>query len=211
MAKRLLLTEGEDDLHVVQNLCLARGIVLPVKDDTEYRSVAAEGLPDLLTLARNLILNEADLAFLAIVADADDDPLAVWRHLSTVLTKTGFTNLPATLDPNGTILSRDDGFKVISVGVWLMPDNIGSGMLESFLQQMISDAHTLVQSVDRFLETIPYPFRRYPNAKARVRGYLSVQEFPGLPPGKAISANYFDASVATVDPFLAWIRRSLGV
>ncbi len=28
MAKRILLTEGEDDKHVVQNLCLARGIVL---------------------------------------------------------------------------------------------------------------------------------------------------------------------------------------
>ena len=65
--------------------------------------------------------------------DADDQPARRWDLVSQLCRKI-IPDFPQELPPDGLIHPAPSGLRV---GVWIMPDNGGVGMLETFLAQMI--------------------------------------------------------------------------
>ncbi len=217
MGKRILLVEGNDDLHVMMNLFEVRRIPdafrvkLPDPDEKDNRKGGVEKLLDSLPRW----LRSADLEQLGVVVDADDDPAARWQSLRDRLVRAGVDNVPQTCSEGGTIvelLLPPEPRKLIRFGAWIMPNNRSKGMLEDFVAGLIHD-DDMLPIVDSFLSSIPEEKRRFKEVhrtKARIHTWLAVGERPGRPMGQAIKADSrLNANHRTVEPFLAWIRRVL--
>ena len=92
----------------------------------------------------------------------------------------------------------------------MMPDNRMKGILETFLTSMIPKPNALFDHVEASVAAIPDSERRFSPArepKAIIHTWLAWQEEPGMPPGKAITAHYLDASVEEVDCLVSWLNR----
>ncbi len=127
-----LLVEGSDDKHVFRHLLDHYHIPQQFKIKDEHFEIKDhEGIDNLLnlkTLRTYLKIVDEPRRF-GIVVDADTDLAARWQTLSDILKNSGYSIIPITPKPEGTIL-REDGRPV--VGIWLMPDNKVPGMLEDF-------------------------------------------------------------------------------
>jgi hypothetical protein len=199
MGSRILLVEGQDDLHVLSALFAAHQV------PQTFTLVKTEGITPLLE-AVPVRLKTSDLERLGVVLDADEDIQARWAQLRGQLLAAGCEDVPEQPTPGGTLLRVKDGPKV---GAWLMPDNRVPGILEDFLAFLIPEQDRLLPRVRSFLESIPEEDRRCPPPrlpKAQIHAWLAVQEQPGKPLGQAITARYLDAHRGTVAPFLAWVR-----
>ncbi len=235
MGIRVLLVEGDDDQHVIWNLRDARrlsrefyvarpGDVLNtdrpgmVRRPQDASADEASGGDTRLLESIPARLDTSDLERLAIVIDADDKgPKRRWDSIRDRLVSEGYEAdlLPRNADPTGVILDLPSrrGRKPIRLGVWIMPDNQSTGMLEDFVANMIREDDEVLPYVDDFLAAIPEDRRRYRKvheSKARLHTWLAVSERPGRPMGQAIKAeSHLDANHASVEPFLKWIRRAL--
>src|ERR1043166_4519017 len=166
MARRLLLVEGSDDVHVVKHLCNAHGIPI----DFEFSDVHDGGVERLLSQIP-IRLKESEIENLGIIIDADEDAAGRWAALRGRLLGAGYENIPDAPEPAGTIINLDDGFRTIRFGAWIMPDNRLPGMLEHFLGFLVPQGDRILPYVDSFLASIPAehrPFREAHLAKARI-------------------------------------------
>lgn len=216
MDNRILLVEGNDDLHVMTNLFEVRRVPdkfcvkLPDPNQKENERGGVEKLLD--SLPRWLLTT--DLERLAVVVDADDDPAARWQSLRDRLVRAGIDNVPKECSEDGTVvklLLPPEPRKPIQFGVWIMPDNRSKGMLEDFVFGLIHEDDDMLPIVDNFLGSIPdkkQRFKEVHRTKARVHTWLAVSEKPGRPMGQAIQADSrLNANHPTVEPFLDWIQR----
>ena len=108
-----------------------------------------------------------------------------------------------TLDPPaGTYLPR--------LGVWIMPNNQTSGILEDFLRFLVPQPNVLFDHAKVSVAAIPEGERRFKQLdepKAVIHTWLAWQEEPGRPFGKAITARFLDPDVPEVDVLVAWLKR----
>lgn len=202
MGLRVLLVEGQDDLHVLWALFQAHSV------PETFSVVKADGIEPLLESVP-VRLKASNLERFGVVLDADEDSQARWEQLRGRLILSGCKEFPEAPKPGGTVVQMEDGPRV---GAWLMPDNKLPGMLESFLAFLVPGPDKLLPRIDRFLDSIPMEDRRCPTArlpKARIHAWLAIQEEPGKPLGQAITAKYLDARQEVVVPFLDWIRALL--
>lgn len=219
MGKRILLVEGNDDRHVMWNLFGVRNIAecfsveCPKADSADTEN---GGIEDLLK-SIPYWLASSDLERLAIVVDADTAGSgARWKAIRHRLENAGYGGLPADLPSDGAVLElslEPHTPRSVQVGIWIMPDNQSDGMLEDFVANMIHEDDEMLPHVNDFLASIPREHRRFNFAhqpKARLHSWLAVSERPGRPMGQAIKAeSHLDANHASVEPFLAWIRKAL--
>ncbi len=202
MGRRVLLVEGSDDQHVLWALFEAHNV------PQAFKAEKAGGVEQLLE-AIPVWLKASDLERFGVVLDADEDIRPRWEQVRSRITAAGCPDVPTDPRPGGTVLQIPDGPKV---GVWLMPDNKVPGMLENFVAFLVPQDDQLLPCVDGFLDGIPLPVRRCPDArrpKARIHIWLALQEEPGKPLGQAITARYLNAHADVVAPFLAWVRAVL--
>ncbi len=121
-------------------------------------------------------LKTPNLQSLGIIVDADDQRDARWASISQRCQGV-IADFPKKLPPEGLIHVTPTGFRV---GVWIMPDNQSTGMLETFLSEMVpSDQNPL------------WTFAR--NARAEAKGH---------------GASNIDAhrDKADIHTFLAWVN-----
>ncbi len=192
-----LLVEGNDDIHVVANLCKAHGI-----PDT-FDIIEQKGIENLLD-ALPVTLKSDELEILGVLVDADMDLQARWQSLCKILAKAGYTT-PKQPMPEGVILYAEER---PTVGIWLMPDNHLPGMLENFVAELIPAGDALLPYVQKCVQGLPE--QRFPSAqcaKAEIHTWLAWQGEPGKPMGQAITARYLDANAAKAGKFIAWLRR----
>jgi hypothetical protein len=217
MGKRVLLVEGKDDEHVVRHLCKARGIdvrfnIEQVKGDPETdRGRQGEGIEYLLDQVP-VRLRESDLERLAVLVDADTSAQSRWRQLRDRLRKAGHENVPDEPAEGGTIMELTVAPETVRVGIWIMPNNVLPGMLEDFAVWLVPEDDKMMPHVERFLGDIPREDRPFTDAnlpKARIHSYLAVQKEPGRPLGLAVTARYLDAGKDVLEPFLAWLTKTL--
>lgn len=195
-AGNLLLVEGNDDEHVIGNLC-ERGSVPRM-----FRIEQKIGVDELLRSIR-AHLQEPGLRVLGIVADANTDPDGRWQSISGQIARAG-VDAPAAPDPNGTVIEGE-----VRVGVWLMPDNRAPGELEDFIRSMIPLEDPVWPRAEQYIDGIPQEHRRFKAPKttrAKVHAWLAAQERP-RPMGQAISAGDLDVTQATARTFLTWLER----
>lgn len=202
MANRLIC-EGQDDQHVIKNLMYNHGLA---EGDVDYK--AKDGIERLLdTLEEEIKATDAER--LGIVIDADLDLSKRWAQLVTILTRCGYTDIPIAPEPNGTILENGEGQRC---GIWLMPDNRLTGILEDFVAALIDEEDDLWPKADTDVEAIPEERRRYKKAfhsKAKIHTWLAWQEQPGTRMGACFKKKYLDPERPQAMAFARWMQRLL--
>ncbi len=219
MGKRVLLVEGNDDLHVVSNLFEVRGVpeVFRVEIPKANGNAGENGGLDGLLESIPYWLASTELECLAVVVDANDKgPEARWEAIRSRLVKAGHEETPEKHDTKGIVfhLSLREGTpRSVRFGAWVMPDNRSNGMLEDFVAGLVREDDEMLPLVDGFLDSIPTEQRRFSaqhHPKARVHAWLAIGERPGRPMGQAIRADArLDANDPAVQPFLDWVQSAL--
>jgi hypothetical protein len=201
---RILLVEGSDDFHVVCAICEKFHIheTFGIEELNGVEAVIADIPVRLGTLQ---FQNES--VVIGVIVDADASLPSRWQALQDVFLKRGHA-LPEQPDPNGTIIDSHDG---VRIGVWLMPNNQTSGMLEDFIRFLIPSEDKLLPIVDESLKTLKAKdvqlFKDIHVAKARVHTWLAWQEDPGTPLGLAITKTYLDPSRPEGQAFVQWLKN----
>lgn len=206
----ILLVEGKDDFHVVVHLCQAYnlkntfeviGPKVSIDDDGGFQVILDEQLP--------LQIKAPDMQAIGIVVDADTDIKARWAALLDRLQKSGYKNLPEIPDINGQIITTTGKPKI---GIWIMPNNEITGMLEDFVIDLIPANDPLRPMIDEHLQQVEAKgLNRYNktlhHSKAFIHAWLACQESPGRPMGQAITCKYLDPEQPLAAKFTAWLKE----
>jgi hypothetical protein len=199
---RVLLVEGRDEIHVCQHLL--RAYAIPECCTLEKQ----EGVNELL-VALPIYLENTVYQRVGMIVDADESIARRWQSVRNTLISLGYLQVPAEPDPDGTIVTAPDEGRPVA-GVWIMPDNQASGMLEDFIRFLVPGGDPLLQHAVSCVEGIPAVFRRFPEvrrSKAVIHTWLAWQEEPGAPLGLSITKKYLDAGREHGQRFAAWYRR----
>ena len=200
--ERVLLVEGREDREVVFHLCNHHGL----DNRNLFEVIAKEGYEQLRDDLR-VRSRVPGLQVIGAVIDADMDIADRWRSIRDVLESSGYTNLPAAPEAQGTIIAAQGNLP--RMGIWVMPDNRLSGMLEDFIQRLVRQDDSLVPHVQTALDGIPEMDRRFKpsyHTKALIHTWLAWQEEPGTPLGQAVTKHYLDGNHEIAQQFLTWMR-----
>jgi hypothetical protein len=203
--KNLLLVEGNDDFHVVLAIQGQRSIRILDKKD-----IVSKGGIDELIESFPVHLKGSDIRALGAIVDADTDLNNRWLSLRNRLTEAGYENVPATPDIKGTVVAPPASSILPRVGIWLMPDNAATGILEDFLRYLVPENDVLFSHVEASVNSIPETERRFSalaKPKALIHTWLALQEEPGRPLGQSITAQFLNHDVPQVDLFVAWLQK----
>ena len=136
-----LFVEGHDEQLVIPQLIERLGIPWGEKNQPENWPATIKAFDGVEALLRpgviSTALNYPNLKALGVIVDADADAASRWQRVrAEVVAK--LPGLPAELPPEGVVHGYDDeGPK--RFGVWIMPDNSSTGMLETFLALFVTD------------------------------------------------------------------------
>lgn len=206
----LLLVEGVNDLNFLCQLFVKRGIYEYDKQEGQFipKRFASSEKGSYSELKSGLVeeLKDEYLETIGLIVDADEEIQERWEDLTKQLNKLGYSNIPAQPDPQGCIV---EGQK--RLGIWLMPDNTISGILEHFIAWMVHDKdnNPLWRHVEDSIKTLPDPprFASKDLAKAKIATWLAWQKEPGQPISYAIFKEYVNPDSQSADPFIAWIKK----
>jgi len=214
-AKQELLVEGADDVFVFVALFEEYGIPLAKRMTPQEGKISISdggGVDNIKKQVRVLLKQQDDdfvLQQLGIIIDADLNIDARWQSLRDILLQSGYTTIPNTPDPDGTIIEQIGRPRI---GIWLMPDNRLPGMLEDFVRFLIAPNDKLRDLAIHTVDAIPTAERLFSNTqKAYIHTWLAWQKEPGKPIGQAISLRFLDAQVSEVQILIKWIKRLFDV
>ena len=208
--ERVLLVEGQDDLHVVRQIC-ERNPTMPEFD------ILPQGGKDRLLRAIGPETNAEGRRAVGILMDADDDLDAQWQAIVNRLRQRDQryehfnpSDLPAYPVATGTIIETAGAIPDASlrIGIWLMPDNRSTGELEDFVANMIPAADPVWPRAEAYIEGIPQADRKFTTGKiqrAKVHAWLAAREAP-RPMGLAVKAGDLDTNAANSTVFVDWMR-----
>jgi hypothetical protein len=194
----LLLVEGPDDEHVLYALAVAHAL-------PQTFAVKPLGGVDKLFDDLRVRLKARNERRLAIVLDADENLTTRWQAIWQRVEEAFPGRFPVEPVAEGTVVALDAD---LTFGVWVMPDNLLPGTLETFLAFLVPPGDALLPQVDALLGSLGAD-QRFPDVrrpKARLHAWLALQNEPGKPLGQAITARYLDASCAGAQTFVAWLR-----
>ncbi len=215
-----ILTEGSD-LHIVLQVCLKNGLVkLPVgysnrKDFEENFAIKSKrnqplGKEELLIVLADT-LQSSDLLTLGIVLDADKSARSTWQSVSDVLQKAGYVDLPATPNPEGTIIESTNP-DLPKVGIWIMPDNHKAGEIEDFFLQLIDNEDFRLKharkSVGELIDQKPDLLDHSNRSKAEAHTWLAWQAEPGRSMGVALKSNWANAGHPLAARLAEWFSKT---
>ena len=197
-----LRVEGKDDRHVI--LALRDRHSLP----KDFDVVDCGGI-DNLEKRIPLLFKVSGIEAVGIIVDADENLPARWSTLRSRLSTAGF-EMPDSLPQAGLVVENG----LHKAGVWIMPDNSSSGMLEDFASFLIPKEDALLPVVHATLGSIEQQqLNRYAlvhKSKAVIHTWLAWQETPGTPIGLSITKKYLMATDAACLAFVEWIKRLFG-
>lgn len=229
-AGQVILVEGIGDLHAVAGFF--HSLKLTSLYDGKYKGsplrlvwcennsrlniVSADSVQKVNRTLKTLHVLEndgiSDCKVLALIVDADESLENRWRSVQSTLQAIGHEP-PDAPKPCGTVLVCDSA-RIPRVGVWIMPDNQRSGMLETFLgmcvpqggenpiwQRALAQTDAVHAEIDE-----PSRFKDVHLDKARIHSYLAWNDPPGVPLGQAILKNILDSRSEHAGIFLQWIR-----
>lgn len=219
----VMLVEGPDDwnvlFHLIQHHYPADQLIVTRQGDYRPRQEdAPTGIKHILfdvvqgdSLFRpkslSAKLKASGLERIGIIVDADTDLQSRWLKLCDALAHFGYTALPVSPAPGGTIIEQTD-YPI--VGIWVMPDNRLPGTLEDFVGFLRPADDTLWARAGEAVAQIPAQERLFkPQAavKAHIHTWLAWQEEPGTAMGQAISKRYLDATSSYALLLVDWLRR----
>jgi len=195
----ILLVEGNNDKAVLGSVFkrykLQEKFEIEVKDNVEN---ILKSIP---------VYVKTDLKTIGIVVDADLNIESRWEALISKLKALDY-DVPSDLNPNGTIIPNEE---LPVIGIWIMPDNKSTGMLEDFVSHLVPDKDELMPFVDETLIKLEDKgLNKYKNihkSKAKIHTWLAWQETPGTPMGSAITKRYLDTDDEMSYKFVKWITN----
>ena len=197
---KVLLVEGLDDQHVIWALLVARDI------PETFRVEQKNGIDNLLKVLP-IQLKGSAINSVGVVVDADLDIASRWRSLQSILSSAGYSLIPTAPDVGGTIVSE---VGLPTVGIWLMPDNVLSGMLEDFVGKLVPEGDVCFAHAQKITENLPSEVKQYQpghSAKACIHTWLAWQSDPGTPMGLAVTKKYLNATAPSATSFVDWLGR----
>lgn len=203
---KVLLVEGPDDQEVVTQFCASRGI----SHLGHFDVVQCGGYAPLRVRVGSEL--KADRETIGILVDADDVRENRWRSLRDVLLKhysqrEPRQSVPEQLASDGLIVESKAWWQK-RCGVWVMPDNTQSGMLEDFLLAQIPEDDALLDHATRAVAELPE--RRFSDKhhiKAKIHTWLAWQKEPGTPLRLAFKRRCFKTDNALAQRFHDWLVR----
>lgn len=208
---RVLLVEGQDDFHVVRQIC-ERNPIMPNFD------ILPQGGKDRLLKAIGPELNAEGRKAVGILMDADDDLDAQWQAIVNRLLQRArmydhfsLSDLPAHPVATGAIIESTGMISdaPLRIGIWLMPDNRSTGELEDFVGSMIPAADPVWPRSQDYIDGIPHDDRKFSPGKtqrAKVHAWLAARETP-RPMGLSIRAGDLDTNASNTTTFVNWLRE----
>ncbi len=195
-----LLVEGDDDMQVMYHLLKHHNL------HEQLKIKKKDGINILLADLKTE-LKGSGVQRLGIIVDANTDIQNRWQSLRNRLIESGYGIIPTTPQAEGTIIQQDER---PTVGIWLMPTNTVSGMLEDFVSFLVPQGDILWPIAGTVLQQVITQDCRFPptqKSKAHIHTWLAWQEEPGKPMGQAITKRYLDAAAPDGQRFIQWIRK----
>lgn len=216
MGRSELLVEGNDDqTFFSSHLNLISIANVNIRAPKSLDATTGDGWPNLVKnlpiLLQQIIAGDVDK--FGIVLDADYPPAnnggfaKRFQLVSEELTKVGYM-IPSRPNYNlGEIFLHPNGLP--SVGLWIMPDHQNDGMLEGFIESMVSDATqiNLLRHAEQSINTLPTTLfnKTLHLTKAKVSTWRAWQKRPGIPLNKALQDGILDRSKAV--NFENWLSQ----
>jgi hypothetical protein len=195
---KVLLVEGKNDQHVVWAFCAHQNLpeTFFVKD--------CKGIDDLIKVLPVYLKGPYDTV--GVLVDADQNLESRWQSIQHA-SSTIFPDFPPTLPKNGLVHHNAEGKQI---GVWVMPNNELTGMLEDFLALLVPDGDVLLNRVEEFLVRIEEEelnrYRDVHRIKAKIHTWLSLQENPEVTLGQSITNHYLSLDTPIAVVFEKWLR-----
>ena len=193
---RILLVEGQDEVHVVRHIRESSGLI------PNFATGAKGGIDKLLSSIPLEIRVEGRTA-IGIVVDANDNLQSRWQAVAGRLREADIEP-PAGPASHGTIIDSRP-----LVGIWLMPDNQSPGELEDFIADMIPSGDPVWPLSEDYIEGIPVEHRKFKEGKilrAKVHAWLATRRRP-LQMGTAIEAGDLNIGTENCERFVGWLRE----
>lgn len=148
-------------------------------------------------------IKEASTRILGVMFDADTNPKGRYSRARDRCLSL-FPDLPEELPAEGLIAEHDEK----RLGIWIMPDNVSEGSLETFLRYLVPDASAEVwrHAVDSVRQATQKgaPCRDCHYDKADLYTWLAWQDPPGYSPGMALTKKILDPHGQTAAAFVKW-------
>jgi hypothetical protein len=198
---KVLLVEGDNDCHVVMALCVAHQVpqVFGI-----YQCGSDAGV---LKRLNALIVRPNPPQTIGVMLDADNPSLTGrWDSVKSKLKHYSYV-FPQAPALEGTVI--ESLAEEPKLGVWLMPNNQVSGMLEDFCAELaepasLSFARDCVEQASiKDLST----FKMVHLSKSVIHTYLAWQDEPGSPLGRAITRQRLRPQTEVAVRFTNWLTR----
>ena len=97
----------------------------------------------------------------------------------------------------------------MSVGVWIIPNNVLTGALEAFLRLLVPDTDQNWSYAETCVAGIPQKPKTSQNwiNKATLHTWLAWQVYPGKEPEQAFIRHYLDPKAETAQALMDWLER----
>lgn len=191
---KLLLVEGQDDLHVFRALLSQIGDM----PDIEVRQYG--GKDNLGPFLRTLVAMSSfsRVRSVGVFRDADQDRDQAFRSVAGALQG---ANLPTPNRPLEAIGVRPQ------VIVEIIPPDGSKGEIEDVLLASV-DGDPAFSCVDEFIQCLDARMGALPKklSKARLHTFLASREVPDLLPGEAMWAGYFPWNSEAFVPIIRALR-----
>jgi hypothetical protein len=202
----VLVVEGKDELRVLPELLELAGISWP-KGAEPVRIEEQDGISNIL--ADGFIettLKASGVKAVGIVVDANGDPMSRWNQVRDRLAAS-YPAFPSDLPVSGVVHVMAEKPRV---GVWMMPDNVLAGMLETLLLALRAGdpvLHDHARDATHQARVLGAPFRENHREKAELHAWLAWQDPPGRQLHDAVRALALPPAPPVTDAFVAWFRQ----
>lgn len=199
-----LLLEGKDDLFVTAEICEKAGI------KHTFDLIDCDGVDNIPGFLEQYCVQKRrpDVSTLGVVLDADAFLKERWQSIKTQFERMGY-NIPQSPDSQGTIIEGQG--RNPRIGIWIMPNNTHSGMLEDFVKFLVPENDELLSEVNKTLDSIEGKrlnnYTLLHRSKAQIHTWLAWQEDPGVPMGLAIKKKYLTTNSKECQEFIQWLEK----
>jgi hypothetical protein len=169
------------------------------------RAGSADELLDAVFLSAEI--KQSGLRALGLMLDADDNCGGRWRNARGFFQR-NFTDVPIDLPGDGLVLENNEGLRC---GLWIMPDNSSTGMLETFCAHLVPsnslELWTYAEQAFNEARDRGARWRDCHRAKVQMHTWLAWQDPPGERIGTAISRRILDPHSPGAQAFVRWFKR----
>lgn len=206
----LLLVEGKTDKYFVEQL------LRQLKLEQNFGIISSNGVDKLLDDFQIHLKSTNVLKKLWIIIDADACADDAWFRVRARLIESG--NYSRNIDsralfPASGIILPDDSDGIV-VGIWVMPNNLDAGMLESFLLNLVHENDSLidhaintVDGIEGCRDSHPNLYKKEHLPKAKIHTWLAWQDEPGISLGTAMHHHLFQLDNHLCKQFTDWLER----